>query len=270
MGNVINELRGRFYAALSAPQSEVRDAFVAYRRLVRQLPSVRQVPRCQVVARASGHGERSLRGCQLRETQRDGVRTLPVARLWMPDRDSLSADVYYDRVHRRLHLRGDGPFDLPADAQVSRIIDLLLCSEGFSLDQERLVEQMWPGDYHRLRDASKLHVSLHRVRAWLDARLAGSRSMLRVRDRIVEIDPQLEVRVVELPAQATAGAVSELTDVERRTLDLVDVCGPVAAIDLMRQLDVGRSTLATLVGPLIERRLLRRHGRGRATTYVIE
>ena len=270
-GNAITEMQGRFYAALSAPQSKVGDAFTEYRRMVRLLPSVRQIPRCQVIARASGQGERSLRGCELRETQRGRTRTLPVARLWMPDRESLSADVYYDRVQRRLHLRGEGPFDLPVDAQVSRIIDVLLTAEGFSLEQERLVEQMWPGEYHRLRDASKLHVSLHRLRGWLDARLAGSRSMLRVRDRSIEIDPRLEVRVVDLPTAALTRAsdAPDLTRLERRTLDLVEICGPVATADLMRHLDVSRSTLATMLGPLVKRELLRRAGRGRATTYAV-
>jgi len=210
-----------------------------------------------------------MRGCELRETRRDGARTLPLARLWMPDRESLSADVYYDRVQRRLHLRGEGPFELPVDAQVSRIIDLLLTADGFSLDQERLFEQTWIGDYHRLRDASKLHVSLHRLRGWLDARLAGSRSMLRVGDRTIEIDRQLQVRVVDLPPLAQAVDVPDLGKVERRMVDLVEICGPVATIDLMRHLDVSRSTLATMVGPLVKRRLLRRVGRGRATTYVV-
>lgn len=270
-GNAITETQGRFYAALSAPQSRVGEAFTEYRRMVRVLPSVRQIPRCQVIARASGHGERSLRGCALRETQRERTRTLPVGRLWMPDRESLSADVYYDRVQRRLHLRGEGPFDLPVDAQVSRIIDLLLTAEGFSLEQERLVEQMWPGEYHRLRDASKLHVSLHRLRGWLDARLAGSRSMLHVGDRSIVIDPRLEVRVVDLPALTLTRATEapDLTRLERRMIDLVEICGPVATADLMRHLDVGRSTLATMLGPLVKRELLRRAGRGRATTYAV-
>ena len=270
-GNTITEMQGRFYAALSAPQNKVREAFEEYRRMVRLLPTVRQIPRCQIIARASGQGERSLRGCELRETRRDRTRTLPIARLWMPDRESLSADVYYDRVQRRLHLRGEGPFELPVDAQVSHIIDLLLTAKGFSLEQERLVEQTWPGDYHRLRDASKLHVSLHRLRGWLDARLAGSRSMLRVRDRIVEIDPRLEIRVVDLSAPAVERAFDapDLTRLERRMVDLVEICGPVATVDLMRHLDVGRSTLATTLGPLVKRGLLRRNGRGRATTYGV-
>ena len=135
--------------------------------------------------------------------------------------------------------------------------------------QERLVEQTWGGDYHRLRDASKLHVSLHRLRGWLDARLAGSRSMLRVGDRTIEIDRHLQVRVVDLPTLARRGEALDLGKVERRMLDLVEICGPVATIDLMRHLDVGRSTLAAMVGPLVKRRLLRRDGRGRATTYVV-
>lgn len=263
-GSAITLLQGRFYATLTAPEESARTAFEDYKGSVRMLRSLRHVPRCRTIAMASQRGHRSLRGFEIVERRRGGQRTLPLARLWMPDLAAFSADIYYDGAQRRLMLRGAGPFELPADKLLARLLDLLLSSEGFSMPQDRLYEAIWRGDYHRLRDSPKLHVALHRLRRWLSARLDGGASALRSRGGNVEIDPRLEVRVIDFPVSSVR---PDLSAMEARLLETVESCDPIAPGELMRHFGVARSTLLAVIEPLVRRNLIHRVGRGRTTRY---
>jgi hypothetical protein len=177
------------HAELGSPT--LRAALVAYRRLARRTSIAHHLRHVRVLEDAARNRVAlTLRG-------RDGTRDAPLVRLVRPDAEATSADLYLDTARREVWLAGAGPFPLGEHPVVERVLEELAREGGAGLPMDELFTRVWGGSYHPLRHENKVHVTLHRLRQWLDARggpAAGH--LVQLANGVVGLDEGAEVRVL--------------------------------------------------------------------------
>ena len=266
-GNEAIGVHARFWAALCAPVSRSGAALDEFRGSVSRVQSVLLAARLRVMDLATAMNKRPLRECTIVERTTRGERTHTLARLWAPLQESMAADIHHDRVQSCTYLKGHATHGL--GRVQARMLDSLLCAPSFSLPVEALFTAVWGGEFDPLRHATKLHVSLHRLRSSLEEGL-GNRTTLRSADGKVFFVPDLDIRVIDLAATATPSHSAPVLERAPRLLELLRACGPLGARDIERELGLGRSQSLAAMRHLVDAGLVRREGAARRTVYVVE
>lgn len=133
----------------------------------------------------------------VRLATRDGARRAPLVRLVRPGADAVASDLYVDTVRGEVWTSGRGPFVLGEHPVVERMLEVLAMAGPAGLPLDELFTRVWGASYHPLRHENKVHVTLHRLRQWLDARGGPAAGELVVLARgVVCLDPSADVRVL--------------------------------------------------------------------------
>jgi hypothetical protein len=100
-------------------------------------------------------------------------------------------------ARREVWLSGAGPFALGEHPVVERVLEELAREGGPGLPMEALFARVWGGSYHPLRHENKVHVTLHRLRQWLDVRGGPAAGQLvQLAHGVVRLDEGADVRVL--------------------------------------------------------------------------
>ncbi|MGE5182441.1 MAG: hypothetical protein ACM31C_10285 [Acidobacteriota bacterium] len=254
----------RAIAALAAPAARFADALAAYRRAVSRVRIPPHRARLQLLERLAARGMTSFRELAVVERSRFAAHAVSPVRIAYPATTSLAAAVYWDQIERRLWLAGKGPFTLDEHPILAQTLDQLAHAPEQTLALPALFEAVWKMPYNPLVHESKLHVTLHRLRAWLDARAPGLGRIVVVRDGAVSIAGSASVIVLALPDEPAI----ERSAPRERVLDCLAAESPLTAAELERRVGVSRSTLHDVARALLDESAIARSGRGRALRYA--
>jgi hypothetical protein len=273
MNNAAVACGSRFNLVLAAPRDRFEAELSAFRREVWRYQVPYYLRRLEILEGFAERGMAAVRDLSLVERSRRGQRPFPLARLWTPPVRLLAADVYWDRLRGVLMLRGEGPLDLSSHPVLFRVMQQLLAQPGFAIDIPVLFGAVWQGSYNPLVHEGKVHVTLHRLRRWLEERGEAPGSLLQVRDSVVGFDPSLDIRVVE-PQDPIAPALAPRTSsrgvgptLRDRVLQCLAEGATLPPRELERLLEVSRSSLNLALRCLQVEGRVQRVGRGRSTAY---
>jgi hypothetical protein len=261
----------RLRMVLAADAGSFAEAMAEYRQLVRRCPIVHYCRRLAVLDQFVSLGYGSAREVRLVERSRHGAETLPLARVWAPPVTATGADLFWNRIAGTLHMRGQGPFSLAERPVLRRTLETLLERPQFEVTVPELFDAVWGGPYDPIRHEGKIHVTLHRLRKWLDECAPGGAQLLGVGEGTIAIAPDLDVRVLEpSPRDAAAGVTGEMpATVRGRVLQCIRTSdAPLAPRDLQRKLGVSRSALNAALRALMAARSIERLGQGRSVRYA--
>lgn len=256
----------RFGLALTAAPEEFDAAVRAYATSVMRAPVPHHVARLRVLERCVSEGLSTATELTLVERTRFSRDRVPLMRLWLPRAGLLSADLYADRVQQHLYVRGEGPLSLAEVPVLAALLDALLDADEFSVPVDELFQRVWGGPYRPLVHEGKVRVTLHRLRAWLAARVQNGARLIEMKDGVVSLARASDVRVLE---RADADTRGPRASVEERVLEALT--GGASSADAMaRRARVSRSTVLTVLRTLVHKRHVKREGRGPATTYHLK
>jgi len=262
----------RLRLALCADASGFADAMAEFRRIVRACPIDYYRKRLMVLDQVMALGYACARDVHLAERSRSGVAELPLARVWTPPVTATGADLFWNRLVGTLYLRGRGPFRLGERPVLRRTLEALLEQPRLSIPVGALFAAVWGGVYDPLRHEGKIHVTIHRLRKWLDECVPGSQQLIAMGDGEVAIVPNADVRVLEPTRQdRDAGLVGETQQsVRERVLAAIrESEEPVAPRVLVGRLGISRSALNGALRVLTAEGHIERTGSGRAVCYVM-
>lgn len=249
---------GRLWAA---PASEEAALLARARRVIRPLRIERFRERLAVtetLREQSGLAVRELR-VPARGPRAEVSLSLP--RLFSPPLELVSADVYLDRVRGLAWVRSRGPVRLGDPPVVHRALDALV-DAGEPLDFEALYQRVWGTPWEPLAHEGKLHVTLHRLRRWLDGVREGSGALVRVKDGLVSLEGE--------DTWATAsGAVRPVDPLDERVLQLLAHHDALASSAIADHLRVSRSSAVRALRRLVDEGRVDRLGQGPATRYLL-
>jgi len=148
------------------------------------------------------------------------------------------------------------------------MLECLMNRPTFSLTIGELYSEVWSGIYNPLLHEGKIHVTLHRLRSWLDDKKPGTGALIEVTEGTVCLSEHADVRVLE-PRESRgdlrADAAPSMRDRVLATLRGEDTA--VAPGLLRRRLGVSRSAVHVALRALMAADLVRREGSGRNTRY---
>ncbi len=256
----------RMRLTLSADASEFSDQLDGLRRTVRRCPLLHYAQRVRAVEELAAAGHTCARQVRLVERSRHRRQEHGLARAWTPPVSAAEADLFWNRISGTLHVRGRGPFSLGRKPVLRRCLEALLMSDGFASPISRLFELVWGAPYNPIVHEGKVHVSIHRLRAWLDECIPGGKDMVRVVDGTIAIAESVDVRVLEPSGPAVVSEPARsIADRVMRVIESEAV--PVAAGALQLRLGVSRPALNLALRALVASSRVRRIGDGRATRY---
>ncbi|AKU98239.1 hypothetical protein AKJ09_04903 [Labilithrix luteola] len=245
-----------------------REALEKYRRAVyrsRMAHCMRHLRVLEAIVRRPA----SSRSLELRA--RDEVLAVPAIRLFSPALETRSADVYVDTVQREVSIRGRGPFKLGEHPVVERVLEVLACSHGSATTIEALFERVWGGSYHPLRHENKLHVTLHRLRQWLDERSPEAGALVVLKGGVVTIDEAADVRVLSFQTDKCLTPLHRAQPredvLEARVLETLPADGELSTSNVGVLVGASRTAVRAQLSALAQRGLVARRGRGRATRW---
>jgi hypothetical protein len=180
-----------------------------------------------------------------------------------PRASSIAADVYWDRVQRRLWLAGQGPYTLEEHPILERVLATLVAAEGFALPLATLFETVWAMPYNPLVHENKAHVAIHRLRGWLESHRKGMGRAVLVRDGIVSIAEDIEVVVLE-PGHVEDDVRPAVRD---RILAALSEQSPLSARELEERVGISRTALNSGTRDLLESGEIACTGQGKALRY---
>ncbi len=266
--NVTQICEARFYLALTAPKEYFAEELVAYRRLAYRYQSGRHLKRLRVLEQLSSAGLRTMRHASVTIRSRHSEEQIPLFRLWLPAIEWMGADLYIDRVRGLLQFRGHGPFSLQNHPILQKALLVVLDHPDLSVRFDELFVAVWGGRYDPLIHEGKVHVTMHRLRRWLNKKRPGAGKLLVVCDGFVGFAADAELRQVTLERRWGAIPTVEPTTSER-LLQYLSSGEPAAPKDLERTLGISRSQLNQVVRVLVAKGDVARVGRGRATRYSV-
>jgi biotin operon repressor len=252
--------------AMAAPRSRFHRALDAYRRIVHRLSVPYYRARFQLLERLAARGFKSVRDVSLDERTRFARRPVSFVHVLFPRADSIAADLYWDRVQRCVWLGGRGPFTLDQHPILARLLEAIVGADEFALPLATLFEMVWQLPYNPLVHENKAHVTIHRLRAWLEALRPGMGRSLVVRDGIVSIAEDVEVVVLE-PSTAMAEPPSDRAPSRDRVVAILAQESPLSARELERRLGVSRTALNNATRTLLADGRIKCSGQGRALRY---
>lgn len=255
---------------LSADATGFADAMAEYRRLVRACPIGYYRKRLAVLDQVMALGYSCARDVHLVERSKNSSQEVPLARVWSPSVTATGADLFWNRLVGTLYLRGRGPFRLDDRPVLRKTLEALLEKPHLAASVGDLFAAVWGGVYDPLRHEGKIHVTVHRLRKWLDGCVSGSQDLIYMREGEVGIAARLDARVLEPTRRdRAAGLVGETPQsVRDRVLEcIVGADEPLAPRTLLGRLGVSRSALNSALRVLVADRRIVRLGSGRAIRY---
>ncbi|MBW2731493.1 MAG: hypothetical protein JRH20_03815 [Deltaproteobacteria bacterium] len=256
----------QFCCVLAAELTHYADELAVFRALVHHTQIPLYVRRLQLLQQLVKEG-RTPSTTHVIIRQRYASEQLSLMRLWTPRIQDLKSTIYFDRVQGMLYLAGIGPFFV-RDQLIFRLLESILARRLFVVDIPQLYTEVWGTEYRHVDHEGKFHVTVHRLRAWLDEHGPDNcRSMVHVQDCMASLCEEAEVRVVEVEGPG-GGRVREQS-LGERVVDLLSTCSPASPRELEGQLGVSRSTLNEAIRCLLEAGRVKRRGRGPATRYLV-
>jgi hypothetical protein len=249
--------------AMAAPRSRFQRALEDYRRIAHSISAPYYRARYQLLERLAARGFRSVRDVSLVERTRFARRPVSFVHVLFPRADAVAADLYWDRVQRRVWLGGRGPFTLDEHPILARVLETIVAADGFALPLASLFEAVWQMPYNPLVHENKAHVTLHRLRAWL-----GDERLIVVRDGIVSIAEDVDIVVLE-PVAGVADLPPAAPPTRDRVLALLAEDSPLSAAELEQRLGVSRTALNNATRALLDERRIACTGQGRARRYSV-
>jgi hypothetical protein len=266
MKNEVLTLQLRFGLALTAPPEEFASAVKSYAVAVMRAPVPHHVGRLRVLERCIGDGMATATELTLAERTRFSRERVPLLRLWLPRAGLLSADIYADRVQQHVYLRGDGPCSLADRPVLAALLDALLDADGFALPLDALFRRVWGGSYRPLVHESKVRVTLHRLRAWLDRGTRHGGRIVEMKNGVVSLAATAEIRVLE-HADAHVARTSR-PSLEDRVWEAL-ASGSSSCDAIGRRTSASRSSVLAVLRTLVHQRKVTRTGRGPVTRYHV-
>jgi hypothetical protein len=252
----------RFLIALAAPPSRFAAALDHYRRTVQRARMPVHRARLQLLERLAARGMRSVREQTTQLRSRFESRTVSIAESLIPRASVLAADIYWDRIQHALWVGGKGPLSLDEHPVLERMLEQIVDAREYTLSLDALFERVWHAPYHPLVHENKLHVTIHRLRGWLDEHSPGLGRAIVVRDGAISIAEHTSVIVLDEPPALAA----DRRPYRERLLDCL-AAAPQSAQELERRLGISRTTLHGVTRELIAEGAIECSGRGRALRY---
>jgi len=256
-----------FYQVMSAPASRFGDALDDFRRLAYQLQLARYLDRLRVLERLTAGEAASLRDVRVEVRAREATERHPPMRIWLPKLEWVGADLYLDRVRGAIHMRGTPPRTLVSHPVLQQLLENIAARDGFVVGVDELFPRIWGAPFDPLRHEGKVHVSIHRLRRWLDRGHAGSGRLVEIRDGLVRFGPGADVRVLDLDRSRPAPAEPAVPTTRDRIVQCLSCGQAMGSSDLQRKLGISRSSLNQSLRVLVAVGRLLREGRSRATRY---
>ncbi|HEY5951517.1 MAG TPA: winged helix-turn-helix domain-containing protein [Kofleriaceae bacterium] len=253
------------FVALAAARSRFTRALAELRRIVHRVSVPFYRERYQLLERLAARGMLSVRDAVFTERTRFDRRPTTFAHVLYPRAESIAADIYWDRVQQRLWLRGRGPYSLDDHPIVARMLEAIVAADELTIPLATLFELVWRAPYQPLIHENKAHVTLHRLRTWLDAHHKGIGRAVLVRDGIVSIAEDIEVVVLEPPANV--GEQADGASLHDRIVAALDEDSPLSARELQHRLGISRSALNQATRVLLDAGRIACSGQGRALLY---
>ena len=253
----------RFDLVLAANAAQLPTALEAFAALVHRHQILAYRERLRLLE-AIVRPRQSLREIEVVERGHARRAQLSLVRLWTPRQASLAADLYWDRVRGCFFFGGRGPHALSEHPVLRRLLEAILASPKMSLTLAECFSEVWGMPYDPFVHENKVHVAVHRLRAWL-ASCGAKPGIIRVRDGAIGVDPTLDVRVVELARRRKIESPPE--QMPDRILQCLDGAEAVPTWQLQSQLGISRSPLHRALRSLVARGRVERIGRGPATRY---
>ncbi|GEM_PF-2595740 len=262
--NVVWEMRACCGLVLAAGSGSFAAALAEYRRVVHRHPIPMHVSRLKLLERFAAAGGQAAREPWLIERSRWDTMALPLWRLWTPRPEAVGADLYWDQVQGRLHLSGRGPFSLSEHPVLERFLAAVLDRPSFAAPLVELFAEVWQVPWSLLQHEHKCHVTLHRLRAWLAAQAGHDRPLLVIRDGVVAVAADLDVRVVQARAEPLRMPEPDLLE---RVRDALATEASTGAAELERRVGVSRSALHGALRRLVAAGKVAREGSGPSVRY---
>jgi hypothetical protein len=187
------------FIALSAPRPRFARALAELRRSVHRVSVPFYRERYQLLERLAARGLLSVRDAVFIERTRFDRQPTTFAHVLFPRAESIAADLYWDRVQERVWLHGRGPYSLVDHPILARMLEAIVAADELAIPLASLFEAVWHVPYQPLIHENKAHVTLHRLRAWLDSHHKGMGRAVLVRDGVVSIASDIDVVVLESP-----------------------------------------------------------------------
>lgn len=254
------------FVAIAAPRSRFLRALEEFRRLVHRVSVPVYRERFRLLERLAARGMRAVRDAAVTERSRYGRRAVSFVHVLFPRAESIAADLYWDRIQQRVWLRGQGPYSLDDHPMLARMLEAIVAADELSIPLATLFEAVWRVPYNPLIHENKAHVTIHRLRAWLERHDRTMDRTIIVRDGIVSIAEHVEVVVLEPPT-----SLDDPADAQPSTIDRVTACldeeSPLTARELQQRLGISRSALNNATRQLLQAGRIYCLGRGRALVY---
>lgn len=266
-GHVVMTSFVRLRRTLVACAGDFANELAELERVVRRCPMLHYAQRLRLLQQLVRDGHDCARDVQLAERSRHTCASHGLMRAWTPPISSVAAELFWNRITGTLHVRGEGPFSLGRKPVLRRCLEHLLTQGDFRATIPDMFEAVWSAPYNPITHEGKVHVSVHRLRRWLDSCHAGAGAMIVVADGEIAVADDVDARVLEPTSSAVHAG--EPRSVRERVLRLIEAeTAPIAPAELQRRLGVSRPALNVALRALVAADQAQRLGRGRATKYV--
>jgi biotin operon repressor len=222
--------------------------------------------RLQLLERLAARGIKAVRDVVLAERSRFARTPVSFVQVLFPRPSSIAADLYWDRVQRRMWLAGRGPYSLDDHPILARLLGTIVAANELALPLPALFEAVWQMPYNPLVHENKAHVAIHRLRVWLAAHRSGMDRAIQVRDGIVSIAEDIDVVVLE-PGAHLVESQADPAPLRARVLAALAEQSPLSAAELEERLGVSRTALNTTTRELVDSGEIACTGQGRALRY---
>jgi hypothetical protein len=149
---------------------------------------------------------------------------------------------------------------------LARMLEAIVAGDELSIPIPTLFEIVWRAPYNPLIHENKVHVTIHRLRAWLEKHDSAMGRAIVVRDGIVSMAEHVEVIVLEPPTNLDEPRAEPPSTIDRVTACL-DEDSPLTARELQQRLGISRSALNNATRQLLQAGRIYCLGRGRALVY---
>jgi biotin operon repressor len=254
--------------AMAAPRSRFPRALEEFRASVARISVPFYRARSQLLERLAARGVRSVRDVVLSERSRFTRTHVSFIHVLFPRPRSIAADLYWDRVQRRVWLAGRGPYSLDDHPILARLLGSIVAANELAIPLSTLFEAVWQMPYNPLVHENKAHVAIHRLRGWLDAHRKGMDRAIQVRDGIVSIAEDVEVVVLE-PSAHLVEPETERAPLRERVVAALSEQSSLSAAELEQRLGISRTTLNTATRELVDEGTIACAGQGRALRYSL-
>ncbi len=262
-------MTAEFHLTLSAPAARFPDRLARYRLAARRHQVPHHLRRVAVLERIAEAGARAARDVRTVIRTREGGEACPLVRVWTPRIDWTGADVFWNGVQGRIHLRGNGPGSLTGHPVLERMLTVILARPDFQVALPELFREVWGGEFDPLVHEGKVHVTVHRLRRWMDSAAAGAGGVLVLGGGRLGFGQGTSVRVLELESGEGEGLPVRRRGLPQRVVDVLGGGEDLPPRELEARLGVSRTALHHALRILRTEGRVERLGHGRAIRYRV-